>query len=1051
MRLRYLWVVFRAAAAVLAANVCQAQQLVVTPDRASGIYQAGDTVHWRVEWKDKTNPPPVHYQLLKGQLTEAGQGDVNFTNNVAGLEARLDAPGTMLVVATWKTAEGKAVRATAGAVASPERIALSAPCPDDFDAFWKAQLQKLEGTPANPQLESVNIGKPDLAYWKITMGNICGTHVNGQLARPAKGQKFPALLIVQWAGVYALQQGWVTDRAAAGWLVLDIEPHDLPIDQPEEFYKKQFGGPLHDYWKIGNDDRETSYYLRMYLSCYRAADYLAHRDDWDGKTLVVMGGSQGGMQSLVTAAIYPKITAALAMVPAGCDMLGPVVGRKGGWPQWFDNTDGKDPAKVHEASRYFDVANFTPRIKCPVLVGMGLIDETCPAAGVLAAVNQIRSPKEVVIIAGAEHQEINGSHAPYSRRCEGVWLPALREGKPAPLLGAEAAGPSAAPFVSPIKAAPFDLSAVRLLDGPFKQAQDLDRQVLMAMDPDRLLLMFRVTAGLPANAKPLGGWEAPDCELRGHTLGHYLSACALMYASTGDAVLKQRCDTIVAELAKCQGAMVSRGYHAGYLAAFPESWFDRVDAQKPVWAPWYTMHKIMAGLFDAHQLTGNPQALEVLDRLAGWVKFRADRLTPEQMQASLQTEHGGMNEVLANLYGVTNNPDHLRLAKAFNHQAVFAPLMRGEDALDGLHANTQIPKITGAAREFELTGNTEYRDLSRFFWQRVALHRSFAIGGHSDDEHFFPVGDFCQHLSPVTAETCNTYNMLKLTAHLFAWEPSAATMDFYERALYNHILASQDPRTGMFTYFVSMKPGHFKTYSTPEDSFWCCVGTGMENHARYGEEIYAHDDASLYVNLFIASELAWSGRGLVLRQETAFPEQPTAHLRLQLNQPVKLAIKIRQPGWCGAGMTIAVNGRRESAQPDSTGYVTIAREWRDGDVVEIGLPMALRSEPLPGNPNTVAFFCGPILLAGALGDTGLPQGGEYAGDQKKFEKWPAPAAPVRAGDPAAILAGLQPVAGQALTFRLGGAGRPADVMLMPFYRLHHQRYTIYWPVGASSN
>jgi len=206
MRLRYLWVVFRAAAAVLAANVCQAQQLVVTPDRASGIYQAGDTVHWRVEWKDKTNPPPVHYQLLKGQLTEAGQGDVNFTNNVAGLEARLDAPGTMLVVATWKTAEGKAVRATAGAVASPERIALSAPCPDDFDAFWKAQLQKLEGTPANPQLESVNIGKPDLAYWKITMGNICGTHVNGQLARPAKGQKFPALLIVQWAGVYALQQ-----------------------------------------------------------------------------------------------------------------------------------------------------------------------------------------------------------------------------------------------------------------------------------------------------------------------------------------------------------------------------------------------------------------------------------------------------------------------------------------------------------------------------------------------------------------------------------------------------------------------------------------------------------------------------------------------------------------------------------------------------------------------------------------------------------------------------------------------------------------------------
>jgi cephalosporin-C deacetylase-like acetyl esterase len=266
------------------------------------------------------------------------------------------------------------------------------------------------------------------------MNNIRGTHIYGQLARPAQSRKLPALLIVQWAGVYGLQQSWVTDRAAEGWLVLDIEPHDLPIDRPEAFYKEQqTRGPLHDYWRIGNDDRETSYYLRMYLSCYRAADYLAHRDDWDGRTLVVMGGSQGGMQALMTAGFYPKITAALAMVPAGCDMLGPVVGRKGGWPQWYDNTEGKDPAKVREASRYFDVANFAPRIKCPVLVGMGLIDETCPAEGILAAVNQIRSPKEVVIIAGAEHGEINGSHRAYNQRCSDRWLPALRQGQPAPV------------------------------------------------------------------------------------------------------------------------------------------------------------------------------------------------------------------------------------------------------------------------------------------------------------------------------------------------------------------------------------------------------------------------------------------------------------------------------------------------------------------------------------------------------------------------------------------------------------------------------------------
>jgi cephalosporin-C deacetylase len=434
MRMNSLGALFLTAVASLTADFCPAQPLVVTPDRASGIYQVGDTVHWRVEWKDPSRPPPVHYHLLLGQLTEAGQGDLSFSNNAAALDAKLDAPGTMLAVVTWKTAEGREGRAAAGAVAAPDRIALSAPCPDDFDAFWKAKLQELAQTPASPQLEPVDIGKKDLAYWKITMGNIRGTQIHGQLARPAHGRRLPALLILQWAGVYGLQRDWVLGRAAEGWLVLNIEPHNLPIDRPEAFYKEQqAGGPLHDYWRIGNDDRETSYYLRMYLSCYRAADYLAHRDDWDGQTLVVMGGSQGGMQSLMTAGFYPKITAALAIVPAGCDMLGPVVGRKGGWPQWYACTEGKDPAKVHEASRYFDVANFAPRIKCPVLVGLGLIDETCPAAGILAAVNQIRSPKEVIIIPGAEHQEINGSHGAYNRRCNGDWLPALRQGKPAPV------------------------------------------------------------------------------------------------------------------------------------------------------------------------------------------------------------------------------------------------------------------------------------------------------------------------------------------------------------------------------------------------------------------------------------------------------------------------------------------------------------------------------------------------------------------------------------------------------------------------------------------
>ncbi len=618
--------------------------------------------------------------------------------------------------------------------------------------------------------------------------------------------------------------------------------------------------------------------------------------------------------------------------------------------------------------------------------------------------------------------------------------------------GANGASVAPAPGARPavVLAAGFDLADVRLLDGPFRQAQELDHRYLLSLDPDRLLLMFRVTAGLSSNARPLGGWESPGVEVRGHSLGHYLSACALMYASTGDPELQKRIDHIVSQLAECQANMVAQGYHPGYLSAFPESLFDRVDARKPVWAPWYTMHKIMAGLLDAHLQAGNAQALDVLTKLAGWVKFRVDRLTPAQMQASLETEHGGMNEVLANLYAVTGNPDHLRLAQAFNHRAVFDPLARGDDRLDGLHANTQIPKITGAAREYELTGNTEYRDIARFFWREVALRRSYAIGGDSDDEHFFPVGDFAKHLSPVTAETCNTYNMLKLTRHLYAWEPAAAYMDFYERALYNQILASQDPKTGMFEYFISMEPGHFKTYSTPENSFWCCVGTGMENHSRYGEAIYAHDRDGLFVNLFIASELNWRERGVVVRQETAFPDQPVTRLRITTRQPATWTLKVRQPAWASGAIGLAVSGAATTATADAAGYVAIRREWRDGDVVEVTLPMTLRTEPLPGNPDKVAIFYGPVLLAGALGNDGMPIGGAYAKDQKDYEKWPTPAVPSFAVPAEAVVAGLKPVAGQPLTFASAGIGRPNDVTLIPFFRLHDQRYTVYWQTGVAA-
>ena len=413
---------------------CSAQPMMVAPDHSNGVYQAGENAHWRVEWKGGTNPPPARYKFLKGGLTETGQGDLNFSNGVAELATTFDAAGTMLLEVKSKTADGKAQRALAGAVAAPEKISLSANRPADFDGFWKNKVAELEQVPANPKLESVDIGKTNLAYWKITLDNIRQTRIHGQLARPAAGEKLPALLIVQWAGVYPLQKNWVTDRAAEGWLVLNIEAHDLPVDEPEKFYQEQFAGPLKNYWTIGNTNRDTSYFLRMYLSCYRSAEYLTQRADWDGKTLVVMGGSQGGQQALITAGLFPEITAALAVVPAGCDMLGPDVGRAAGWPQWYSKTEeGKNPQQVHEASRYFDVANFTPHINCPVLVGLGLIDEVCPPSSILAAANQISSPKEVIILPQAGHQDEHNTHGEYMRRCYGEWLPALLMGGPAPI------------------------------------------------------------------------------------------------------------------------------------------------------------------------------------------------------------------------------------------------------------------------------------------------------------------------------------------------------------------------------------------------------------------------------------------------------------------------------------------------------------------------------------------------------------------------------------------------------------------------------------------
>jgi DUF1680 family protein len=598
----------------------------------------------------------------------------------------------------------------------------------------------------------------------------------------------------------------------------------------------------------------------------------------------------------------------------------------------------------------------------------------------------------------------------------------------------------------PPKAYPFDLQDVRLLDGPFHDAMLRDQKYLLELDPDRLLHNFRVTAGLPSSAQPLGGWEDPKGELRGHAVGHYLSACAMMYAATGDARFKDKAGYIVAELAKVKQAMPSKGYNPGFLSAYPEEFFDRVDKRIRVWAPYYTLHKIMAGLLDMYLYCDNRQALEVVCKMADWVRFRVDRLTDEQQQAALDTEHGGMNEVLANLYAVTGNPEYLRIAARFNHKRLFDQWAAGEDKLDGLHGNTQFPKVIGAVREYELTGEKRYYDIATFFWNRVALHRSFVIGGNTDGESFFPINQFSKHLGASSTETCNTYNMLKLTRLLFSLEPSAEKMDFYERGLYNHILASQDPATGMMCYYVPLRPGAFKTYSTPNESFWCCVGTGMENHAKYGDTIYFHDDRSLYVNLFIPSELRWKDKGLVVRQGTRFPEEDTITLTFQCQQPVRLALQVRRPSWTQTGMTLMINGSKQNVTASPGSYVAVERQWKNGDTVQVRLPMSLHLEAMPDDPKVVALLYGPIVLAGDLGKEGLENARRYGPSAPQLGRVPSIAVPAFVGDVKDLLTKVKPVPGAPLNFRTNGIGQPRDVQLIPFYKASDDRYTVYWKV-----
>ena len=651
------------------------------------------------------------------------------------------------------------------------------------------------------------------------------------------------------------------------------------------------------------------------------------------------------------------------------------------------------------------------------------------------------------------------------------YCPTTRSG-PSRLLFRGAAGPGLAILlgvVSAVGAEPrevivpatpatlFRLDAVRLVDGgPFPAAVKANRDYVLALEPDRLLAPFRREAGLPAKAKPYGNWESSG--LDGHTAGHYLSALADMIASgedTPDGQLRQRLVSMVDELQECQNA-----YGDGYVGGVPGSralWTalagGDIVAINRKWVPWYNVHKTFAGLRDAYLQAGHAPALAILVRLGDWCVNLTARLSDEQMQQMLNQEHGGMNEVLADLYAITGDGKYLATAQRFNHRAILDPLIQQHDQLTGKHANTQIPKVVGLERIATLTGDHAADAGARFFWTTVTQHRSVAFGGNSVSEHFNDPHDF--HgllLHRQGPETCNTYNMLRLTEQLFASGPDCAYTDYYERALYNHILASINPAHPGYVYFTPIRPDHYRVYSEPGVAFWCCVGTGMENPGRYGQMIYARAADGIYVNLFIASELKDAPRGLTLRQETAFPDEAGTRLTLKLERPQTFTLHLRQPGWVTPGAyTIKVNGKPVPVTTAPCSYVAVRREWREGDRVEIVLPMHTTVEGLPDGSPWYAILHGPIVLAHPAGTrdlAGLRANGSRMAHVAAGPLEPLDQVPVLLTTAAAIPGKVvaDPAAGP-LHFRLVDVVAPATtdgLDLIPFFRLHDARYQMYW-------
>ena len=610
----------------------------------------------------------------------------------------------------------------------------------------------------------------------------------------------------------------------------------------------------------------------------------------------------------------------------------------------------------------------------------------------------------------------------------------------------------------PAKVETFPVSSVRLTQSPFKHAEDLDIRYLLAIDPDRLLAPYLKGAGLPPKAENYTNWE--NTGLDGHIGGHYLSALSYMYAATGNQEIKGRLDYMLSEMKRCQDAAGD-----GYLCGVPDGrkmWAEIAEGNirassfglNDRWVPLYNIHKTYAGLRDAYEVAGCKEAGEMLVKLTDWMMSLTENLTDEQMQDMLRSEHGGLNEIFADVSYITGDDAYLKLAHRFSHQAILDPLLKHEDQLTGKHANTQIPKVIGYKRIADLEGNADWDEAARFFWETVVTRRSITIGGNSVREHFHPAEDFSSMLtSEQGPETCNTYNMLRLTKMLYQTSGDSRYMDYYERALFNHILSTIDPVQGGFVYFTPMRSGHYRVYSQPQTSFWCCVGSGMENHARYGEMIYAHSgEDELYVNLFIPSLLQWGK--VNVEQQTAFPEEEATSLLFTMKKARTFTVKFRVPEWADVSqMTLTVNGEKQTVNA-SDGYVQLQRTWQNGDKVKLSLPMSLRAVRLPdGSPN-YSFLYGPVVLASRMGKQ--DQAGLFADDSRGGHiaggpQWSLQDMPVLVGDTADVLSHIRKVDGKPLTFQLTGLypSRYEGMTLEPFNRLYECRYMVYWPMVST--